>query len=304
MNRFRGSKQQKFSWSCKINPKLRASFQRKATQREGWNASWTAGKKEAGWDTIKRLNQCETLRRTRLRKREKPPPTSRPHDRRFFCFSKLELLRPWPRKNLSPFFLVLAGRSIHQEMGSQQVLLNRVCCTLWSVKHLRLFCRWGGATEVAETSYWPLAMGWKGPIGAKLRLSSCWGAAWRSGDWLVEIERVVTAKPPNWLGLYWKISHVGGCRCCNNCLLPITLHCTSHPPHFHLLWKRRLLSAHDATHSHYGGSAIDLQFCCPFDKGKKRKLPLALFYLCSSHCAIFMSSLKVSKVSSAKHFVP
>ena len=81
------------------------------------------------------------------------------------------------------------------------------------------------------------------------------------------------------------------------------LHCASHLPHFHLLWKRLLLSAHDATHSHYGGSAIDLQFCCPFDKGKKRKLPLALFYLCSSHCAIFMSSLKVSKVSSAKHFV-
>ena len=53
-----------------------------------------------------------------------------------------------------------------------------------------------------------------------------------------------------------------------------------------------------------GGSAIDLQLCCPFDKGKKRKLPLAFFYLCSSHCAIFMSSLKVSKVSSAKHFVP
>ena len=100
------------------------------------------------------------------------------------------------------------------------------------------------------------------------------------------------------------VVHVGGCRCCNSCLLPTTLHCTSHLPHFHLLWKRRLLSAHDATHSHYGGSAIDLQFCCPFDKGKKRKLPLALFYLCSSHCAIFMSSLKVSKVSFLKHFVP
>ena len=68
------------------------------------------------------------------------------------------------------------------------------------------------------------------------------------------------------------VVHVGGCRCCNSCLLPITLHCASHLPHFHLLWKRLLLSAHDATHSHYGGSAIDLQFCCPFDKGKKRKL--------------------------------
>ena len=100
------------------------------------------------------------------------------------------------------------------------------------------------------------------------------------------------------------VVHVGGCRCCNSCLLPITLHCTSHLPHFHLLWKRRLLSAHDATHSYYGGSAIDLQFCCPFDKGKKGTLPLALVYLCSSHCAIFKSSLRVSEVSLLKRFVP
>ena len=91
------------------------------------------------------------------------------------------------------------------------------------------------------------------------------------------------------------VVHVGGADVATVVFLPITLHCASHLPHFHLLWKRLLLSAHDATHSHYGDSAIDLQFCCPFDKGKKRKLPLALFHLCSSHCAIFMSSLKVSR---------
>ena len=81
-----------------------------------------------------------------------------------------------------------------------------------------------------------------------------------------------------------------------------TLHFTSISLSFTL--ERRLLSAHDATHSYYGGSAIDLQFCCPFDKGKKGALPLALVYLCSSHCAIFMSSLRVSEVSFLKHFVP